>query len=207
MSDYRTYITQTGFALESDAKLNNSFVDHSVLVVGDGILPESASAAEQTDLLNQIREYPITIEKDSANPEVWIARGEIPIDDGGFMINEAGIKTPAGDLYAYSRQPGDYKPLLEEGQGTSYTLRLKFVPGNADAIQIKIDPAVQFATPTDLENAIKAHEDKADPHPQYATDEDFTKMAMVQVDTMHRQVQQEFRLLELEKKGVASVLF
>jgi len=31
-------------------------------------------------------------------------------------------------------------------------------------------------------------------------DEEFTKMATAQVDTMHRQIQQEFRLLDLEKK-------
>jgi len=171
MSDYRTFITQTGFGLERDAKFNNTHVDHSVLVVGDGVLPDSASAAEQTDLLHQVREYAITIEKDELDPNVWIARAEIPASDGGFFIKEAGIKTEDGYLYAYARQAGDYKPLLEEGQGKSYTIRLKFVPGNADAIQIKIDPSVQFATPADLENLKKEHLEEQDPHPQYETHE------------------------------------
>jgi phage-related tail fiber protein len=169
MSDYRTYVTQTGFGLERDAKFNNTHVDHSVLVVGDGVLPDSASPAEQTDLLHQVREYEITIEKDELDPNVWIARAEIPASDGGFFIKEAGIKTQDGYLYAYARQAGDYKPLLEEGQGKSYTIRLKFVPGNADSIQIKIDPSVQFATPADLSNAVKAHVDATDPHSQYQT--------------------------------------
>jgi phage-related tail fiber protein len=167
MSDFRTYITQTGFGLERDAKFNNTQVGLAVLVVGDGVLPDAASPAERTDLIHQVREYAITIEKDEKDPNVWIARGEIPASDGGFFIKEAGIKTTDGELYSYARQAGDYKPLLEEGQGKSYTIRLKFVPGNADAIQIKIDPSVQFATPTDLENAVKEHLEEEDPHQQY----------------------------------------
>jgi phage-related tail fiber protein len=169
MSDFRTYITQTGFGLERDAKFNNTQVDLAVLVVGDGVLPDSASPAEKTDLIHQVREYAITIERDEKDPNVWIARGEIPASDGGFFIKEAGIKTTDGELYSYARQAGDYKPLLEEGQGKSYTIRLKFVPGNADAIQIKIDPSVQFVTPTDLGNAVTAHVAEEDPHEQYQT--------------------------------------
>jgi phage-related tail fiber protein len=169
MSDFRTYVTQTGFGLERDAKFNNTQVDLAVLVVGDGVLPDSASPAEKTDLIHQVREYAITIEKDEKDPNVWIARGEIPASDGGFFIKEAGIKTADGELYSYARQAGDYKPLLEEGQGKSYTIRLKFVPGNAETIQIKIDPSVQFATPTDLDNAVKEHLEEEDPHGQYQT--------------------------------------
>ena len=171
MSDYRTYVTQTGFGLERDAKFNNTQVDLAVLVVGDGVLPDSTSPAERTDLIHQVREYAITIEKDEKDPNVWIARAEIPASDGGFFIKEAGVKTTDGELYAYARQAGDYKPLLSEGQGKSYTIRLKFVPGNADAIQIKIDPSVQFATPKDLENLKKEHLENQNPHPQYETDE------------------------------------
>jgi phage-related tail fiber protein len=169
MSDYRTYVTQTGFGLERDAKFNNTHVDLAVLVIGDGVLADSSSPAERTDLLHQVREYGLTIEKDEKDPNVWIARAEIPAGDGGFFIKEAGVKTKDGYLYAYARQAGDYKPLLSEGQGKSYTIRLKFIPGNADTIQIKIDPSVQFATPTDLSNAVKAHIDADDPHPQYKT--------------------------------------
>ena len=169
MSDYRTYVTQTGFGLERDAKFNNTQVELAVLVVGDGVLPDSVSPAEQTDLIHQVREYAITIEKDENDPNVWIARAEIPAGDGGFFIKEAGIKTKDGYLYAYARQAGDYKPLLSEGQGKSYTIRLKFIPGNADSIQIKIDPSVQFATPTDLDNVVKAHLEDEDPHAQYQT--------------------------------------
>jgi len=169
MSDYRTYVTQTGFGLERDAKFNSTSVDFAVLVVGDGVLPDAESPATQTDLIHQVREYAITIEKDDKDLNVWIARAEIPAADGGFTIREAGIKTESGELYAYARQAGDYKPLLEEGQGKSYTIRLKFVPGNADTIQVKIDPSVQFATPTDLNNAVVAHVNENDPHEQYQT--------------------------------------
>lgn len=171
---YRTYVTQTGFGLEALANQQGTKVDFAKLVVGDGELPDSSNPASQTDLINQVRHYPVTIEVDDNDPTIWVARAEIPAEDGGFTIREAGVKVTDenGDLYCYARQPGDYKPVLEEGSAKSYTIRLKFIPGNASVIEAKIDPSVQFATPTDLSNAIKEHEEKQDPHPEYAKDED-----------------------------------
>lgn len=167
---YRTYVTQTGFGLEALANQQGTKVDFAKLVVGDGELPDSSNPANQTDLINQVRHYPVTIEVDDKDPTIWVARAEIPAEDGGFYIREAGVKiaNENGSLYSYSRQPGDYKPVLEEGSSKSYTIRLKFIPGNASVIEAKIDPSVQFATPTDLSNAIKVHEEKKDPHVQYA---------------------------------------
>ena len=152
MSDFRTYITQMGFGLEREAKLNNTHVPFANLVVGDGKLNDASTPADQTGLVNKIKSYPVTIEKDDADPSVWVARAEIPASEGGFSIFEAGLETSDGHLYCYARQPGDYKPLLSEGLGKSYTIRLKFIPSNADTIEIKIDPSVQFVTPTDLSN-------------------------------------------------------
>lgn len=170
---YRTYVTQTGFGLEAAAKAAGAGVfDGSVwFVIGDEALDEAANPQTMTDLLNQVRSYPATIEQDNDDPTIWIARVEIPADDGGFFIREAGIRVDdrdVGDLYCYARQAGDYKPELTEGQGKSYTIRLQFIPGNADVINAKIDPSVQFATPTDLNNAINAHVEEEDPHEQYA---------------------------------------
>lgn len=174
---FRTYVTQTGFGLEALAKQQSKHVDFAVLVVGDGELPDSENPANQTDLINQVRHYPVTIEQDPTNSGIWIARAEIPADDGDFFIREAGVKVvnENGELYSYARQPGDYKPVLEEGSAKSYTIRLKFIPGNASLIEAKIDPSVQFATPTDLSNAIKEHEESQDPHSQYATDDDLAQ--------------------------------
>ncbi|MCL9783667.1 phage tail protein [Vibrio sp. S4M6] len=171
---YRTYVTQTGFGLESLAKQQGTEVDFAVLVIGDGTLADEHNPASQTDLVNQIRSYPVTIEKDENDASVWIARAEIPADHGGFTINEAGVKVvdENGSLYCYARQPGDYKPNLAEGSSKSYTIRLKFIPGNASTIEAKIDPSVQFTTPTDLENALSAHKAESDPHSQYAKDTD-----------------------------------
>ncbi|MDC5723088.1 phage tail protein [Vibrio europaeus] len=173
---YRTYVTQTGFGLEALANQQGTKVDFAKLVVGDGELPDSSNPSSQTDLINQVRHYPVTIEVDDKDPTIWVARAEIPAEDGGFTIREAGVKVTDenGDLYCYARQPGDYKPALEEGSAKSYTIRLKFIPGNTSVIEAKIDPSVQFATPTDLSNAIKEHEEQQDPHPEYAKDEDLT---------------------------------
>ncbi|MBU2897683.1 phage tail-collar fiber domain-containing protein [Vibrio hepatarius] len=159
---YRTYVTQTGFGLEALAKQQSKHVDFAVLVVGDGELPDSENPANQTDLINQVHHYPITIEKDSTNSGIWIARAEIPAEDGDFYIREAGVKVvnENGDLYSYARQPGDYKPVLEEGSAKSYTIRLKFIPGNTSVIEAKIDPSVQFVTPIDLSNAIKEQDEQ-----------------------------------------------
>ncbi|MDE1333320.1 phage tail protein [Vibrio aestuarianus] len=192
---YRTYVTQTGFGLEALANQQGIKVDFAKLVVGDGELPDSSNPANQTDLINQVRHYPVTIEVDDKDPTIWVARAEIPAEDGGFYIREAGVKitNENGSLYSYARQPGDYKPVLEEGSSKSYTIRLKFIPGNASVIEAKIDPSVQFATPTDLSNAIKEHEDKQDPHPQYASNDDLSQTMQLHLnsDDPHEQYMTE----------------
>lgn len=166
---YRTYITKTGFGLEALANQQNKNVDFAVLVVGDGVLPDSENPANQTGLINQVRAYPVTIEQDKVDPTIWIARAEIPAEDGGFTINEAGVRVvdENGDLYTYARQPGDYKPELEEGAAKSYTIRLKFIPGNASVIEAKIDPSVQFATPGDIDQKINELKNEDNPFPKY----------------------------------------
>ncbi len=170
--DLRTYVTQTGFGLEAAANQAGAgvFDDSAFLVIGDTELAVSANPAAMTDLNNQVRSYPVTIEQDENDPTIWIARAEIPADDGGFFIREAGVRVgnrDSGYLYCYARQGGDYKPTLDQGQGKSYTIRLKFIPGNASVINAKIDPSVQFATPTDLDNAFDEHKNADDPHEQY----------------------------------------
>lgn len=172
IKNYRTFITETGFGLEQNAKFTSTPIPFGKLVIGDGILDDGLNPSAQTDLIHQVKEYGLTIEKDIKDPTVWIGRAEIPANDGGFHIHEAGIKTSDGYLYCYARQPGDYKPMLSEGMGKSYTIRLKFIPSNADIIEIKIDPSVQFATPTDLKNEIKKHNDESDPHKDYLLKKD-----------------------------------
>jgi hypothetical protein len=172
MKDLRTYVTKIGFGLESQAKFKSTHIPFSQLVVGDGILPDDVNPSTQTDLINQVKAYPITIERDLEDSMIWIARAEIPADDGGYFINEAGIKDEDGNLYAYARQPGDYKPNIVEGAAKSYTIRMKFIPGNASAIEVKIDPSVQFSTPTDIEKKMEDHVNDEHPHKQYAKKEE-----------------------------------
>ncbi|MDG2639242.1 phage tail protein [Vibrio parahaemolyticus] len=159
--DLRTYVTNAGFALEAAAKEAGAsvFGESVYFVIGDMELDASVDPTEVVDLNHQIKVYPATIEQDKTDPTVWVARAEIPAEEGGFYIREAGVRVDDptnGTLYCYARQAGDYKPALSEGQGKSYTIRLQFIPGNAEVVEAVIDPTVQFVTPDDLDNAIAA---------------------------------------------------
>ncbi|OOQ68141.1 hypothetical protein C1S86_11640 [Vibrio parahaemolyticus] len=159
--DLRTYVTNAGFALEAAAKEAGAsvFGESVYFVIGDVELDASVDPTEVVDLNHQIKVYPATIEQDKTDPTVWVARAEIPAEEGGFYIREAGVRVDDptnGTLYCYARQAGDYKPALSEGQGKSYTIRLQFIPGNAEVVEAVIDPTVQFVTPDDLDNAIAA---------------------------------------------------
>lgn len=160
--DLRNYITQAGF---NEELLNKSLGRTTNLIeigIGSGLLPDVDTPAEQTTLISEIKRFPVnSLTVDSQNPGVLIAEAVVPADEGGWTINEVGIYTDQGTLYAYARQPGDYKPLLNQGQGQDYLLRLMFIPSNAESIELKIDPAVVLATHAHVDNQIKTRvEDK-----------------------------------------------
>lgn len=145
--DLRCYVTQVGFNQEALDKQLRRSTDLTHLVIDGTLLPDGSSPSALTGVQNEVKRYQLSrVEVDAQNASMLIAEAVIPADDGGFNINGIGIETSLGVLYAYARGTGDYKPLLESGQGSDLVVRVQFLPGNADQITLQVDPTAVLAT-------------------------------------------------------------
>lgn len=145
--DLRCYVTQAGFNQEALDKQLGRSTDLTHLVIDGTLLPDGRSPAKLTSVQTKVRRYPLSrVEVDAQNAGMLIAEAIIPADDGGFTLNGIGVETSRGVLYAYARSTGDYKPLLESGQGSDLVVRVQFLPGNAEQITLQVDPTAVLAT-------------------------------------------------------------
>ncbi|MCG9678751.1 phage tail protein [Vibrio sp. Isolate24] len=186
--DTRGYITTLGINAEKNAKLNNETVKITHLVVDGGLLPSDKSPVDVTELVHDYGEqakFAASVVEDDQNEGGFIVQINITAD---HHINNAGYKiwglaavTDKGIIHSYRRVEGDFKT-YNPNSSKSYTYRLRFLTSNADVISFTVDPTIVIATKDDLDKAVKEHEDKQDPHPQYATDDDLTQ-AMQQAGT------------------------
>lgn len=148
------------------------------LYVDNGALPTPDPA--QTRLVNQKRIASLNmLSVDPQNSSQIIAEQIIPENEGGFWIREIGLYDDTGVLIAVANCPETYKPQLQEGSGRTQTIRMILIVSNADAVTLKIDPAVVLATRKYVDdkvievkayadNLMAAHLAAANPHNQYA---------------------------------------
>ncbi|MPX98253.1 phage tail protein, partial [Salinivibrio sp. VYel6] len=181
--DFRCYVTAAGFNYEATAKATSKTVNITHIQLGNGMLPADQSPVTVTELVESYGEqgrFSASVTEDADNPGGFIAQAIIPadhaIDGQGYVINEAAAVLDNGIVYAYRRVESDYK-LVGQGSAKSYILRMRFRPANAEVIHFTIDPSVVLATEQDLNDAIKRHEQKADPHSQYAHKTELSSLA------------------------------
>ncbi|TYL41695.1 phage tail protein [Dickeya sp. ws52] len=177
---YFALLTNTGAAKLANATALGSHLAITQMAVGDGggSLPTPTPA--QTKLINEKRRATLNaLSVDPKNPNQIIAEQVIPENEGGWWIREIGLYDSDGDLVAVANCADTYKPLLQEGSGRVQTVRMILIVNSADAITLKIDPAVVLATrqyvddtavevKTYADSQLNAHVAAANPHPQYA---------------------------------------
>lgn len=131
---------------------------------------------DQTTLQNELQRVEFGEYKDTGGSTLQaVAKFSGPKE---YPIREIGFWLASGTLFGVISAPNttlNYKP--KDGHCIQpLTLDLTALPSNT----------VTVVVGTENLNIL--------------IDAEFTKMAIAQVDTMHRQIKQEFRLLELEKK-------
>ncbi|WP_318368564.1 phage tail protein [Enterobacter sp.] len=177
---YYAILTNQGAARLANAAALGTKVNLTQMAVGDanGVLPTPDPS--QTTLINRRRIAPINLLTiDPNNTSQIIAEQIIPEDEGGWWIREIGLYDSDGVLIAVANCPETYKPQLQEGSGRTQTIRMILIVSNADAVTLKIDPAVVLATRKYVDdkvievkayadNLMAAHLAAANPHNQYA---------------------------------------
>ncbi|MGL4223828.1 MAG: phage tail protein [Vibrio sp.] len=166
-TDLRCYLTNAGIAAENNSIQLGRSLQVAEMVFGSGLLPDSSDPRAQTSMIKEEYAVPCGMLFDDESPTLLVFKGDLPADVGGFHINEVAIRLESGIIYGYARGKGDYKPTLDQGATDSVRYAVEMYTTNADIIECKIDLSTVYADWEDLEAAIKAHEDKPDPHPQY----------------------------------------
>lgn len=133
---------------------------------------------EQTKLHNELQRVEFGEYRDHGGGQLQaVAKFSGPQE---YPIRELGFWLSSGILFGVMSAPNT---------------TLNYKPKNAHCIQ---PIALNLSTlPSDSVRVVVGTENI-----NILIDDEFARLAAVQVDTMHRQIKQEFRLLELEKRGV-----
>ncbi|MDH5938578.1 phage tail protein [Vibrio splendidus] len=173
-TDLRCYLTNAGIAAENNAIQLGRKLPIKEMVFGSGVLADSEDPRNQTTMISEQFKVPCAMITHSDNTTLLTFKGDIPVDVGGFNINEVAIRLEDGTIYGYARGTGDYKPTPEQGATESIRYVVDMYSTNVTVIECKVDLSNVYADYEDLEKsraeclgALENHSKAPDPHPQY----------------------------------------
>lgn len=166
MADYRCYLTTAGIAAENNAKNFGTKLKITEMVFDGDYLADELNPENLTDVIQTELSVPCSTTL-SDDAQTITFKGSILVEQGGFNVWGIGLKTEDGTLYAYARSKGDKILTEEEGATESVRYTVDIITKNANVIEIKINQSTVYADLEDVDNAVKAHEAKPDPHSQY----------------------------------------
>lgn len=132
-------LTTLGEAAVADAVINQTKVEFTSIVIGDGggTVPEFDGS--ESALINQVTTVTVTaVYKTEANPNYIYIEGKIPFDDGGYTIREAGAINAEGDLLVVGDYPEIVKPADTDESARELTIRLIAVVSTTSAISLQL---------------------------------------------------------------------
>lgn len=173
-TDLRCYLTNSGIAAENNAIQLGRKLPIKEMVFGSGLLPDSEDPRNQTAMLNEELAVPCVMVTHDDNVTLLTFKGDIPVDVGGFNINEVAIRLEDGTIYGYARGAGDYKPTPEQGATESIRYVVDMYTTNAAVLECKVDLSSVYSDYEDLEavrveaaSNLQSHIADSDPHAQY----------------------------------------
>lgn len=140
-------LTNIGLAKFANAQVTETNVTFTQIAVGDSNGAYYNPTASMTALVHEVWRGNINaIYIDENNPNWVVCEGIIPTDVGGFMVREMGLFDDENNLLAVGKVPETYKPLLTNGSAKDLYLKAILKVSNANAVTLKIDPAVTVAS-------------------------------------------------------------
>jgi phage-related tail fiber protein len=148
------------------------------IAIGDGGGQTVIPSELRTALVNEVWRVPISSKSvDENNPNWIIFEAVIPANVGGWTIREVGVigglnpdniiaspEQPGNFLLAAGNFPATYKPSIVEGAAKDMVIRMIVEVGNAERVQLTVDPSVVVATHRTVQQMIEAHRVEVDPH-------------------------------------------
>lgn len=174
MSGYKYYavLTDKGKELLAEAIANETTLDFTEMAVGDSNGISYNPTSDMTDLKHVTYRGAIgSMRINAKDKNIMEFEFVVPADTGGFYIREAGLYAKDGTLIVISRVGEQYKPTLEEGAGSSMTVRMYIAIGSDAQIYITVPASITYATQYYVQEEFKKHKADSNPHEQYVLNE------------------------------------
>lgn len=165
---YYTILTDIGKQKLVEAISNETPIDFTEIAVGDANGVSYNPTGEETELKHEVFKKAIdSVSIDSIDKNIMIFEMVVPASSGGYYMREAGLFASDGTLIAVARIAEQYKPLLEEGAGSSITISMRIAISSDAQVYINIPESINYATQNFVQEEFKKHKADENPHTQY----------------------------------------
>lgn len=131
-------VTLNGQAKIADAIANNTDINLTKLLVGDGGGTDITAVETMNELVNQVFEVQLTsVVRDPLNPNWIIATGLLAEDVGPFTIREVAVEDGDGQLFAVASYPATQKLYSEQG-GVVTAIEVKMIIVVSDTANVSL---------------------------------------------------------------------
>ena len=169
---YYTILTDVGKQKLVEAISNETPIDFTEIAVGDANGVSYNPTGEETALKHEVFKKAIdSVSIDSIDKNIMIFEMVVPASSGGYYMREAGLFASDGTLIAVARIAEQYKPLLEEGAGSSITISMRIAISSDAQVYINIPESINYATQNYVQEEFKKHKADSNPHEQYVLNE------------------------------------
>ena len=148
---FSSIITNIGFERINRALISGEKLDLKYIALGDSCGEYYDLEPTQTQLVNEIYRTEVR-EVDGVS-----ATALIPFNIGGFYIREVGVFDSENNLILIAKQPLTYKPQENQGGIKDIWVKIRLQGVNPNAIELKIDPSIQYASVEFVTDFIKTH--------------------------------------------------
>lgn len=144
-TNFHVLLTNAGAALQTNAWQGGDKINLTHFQLGGDAAQVSAT---QTQVAKPVMDKtPISeLKQKQDDAGVLEVTCIIPPDIGGFMMNNIGLFTDSGVLFAAANLPSDYKPTPIEGSSKETIITLYISLGSTDTVNLTIDPYKVIAT-------------------------------------------------------------
>jgi phage-related tail fiber protein len=170
--NYYSILTPVGIAEFVNAQAAGVVVPITHMAIGDGGGAFVTPTETQKTLVREVHRVPISdISVDPDNPNWLVIRGVVPATVGGFTVRELSLiggVGAGGKTLALCNHPDFYKPMASENTTSELIAKFIMQVSNTSVVSMVVEPSAAIATTTSVANAIAAHLQAVNPHPQYA---------------------------------------
>jgi len=157
--NYPSLLTVTGQAkIAAALQPGGAPLTITEIALGDGGGAAVVPSVNRAELMNEVHRQSVdSVGPDPDDPTLVRIQSVIPPQVGGFFIREIGLYDIDGDLVVYGSYPDTPKPVLSSGVASELIIRTHVAVASTDAITIKIDPSVVYASQTWVQQKIDTH--------------------------------------------------